>query len=271
MCGRFATFDMGGCAREKLGEKLKLGQSDDVLGENPFSRMKTHVLCLGLAVLVAVPAAQAQVFRPETVRGAVAGGVVGAIVGHNDGRRGWEGAAIGAAAGALIGSQVGAARERHLPPVPHRIHDGRFGRHPWTWSPPEYAHRWHPDVRARWHHRHSPYVYRSFDYGWHGPRRVGGWSRDGLILGGVLGAIVGHNDGRRGWEGAAIGAGAGWLLGSLADESARREAERREHGERAWREAEAPPRTERPATVVHHHHYYGASGTMAPANGLFGR
>ena len=48
-----------------------------------------------------------------------------------------------------------------------------------------------------------------------GPRAA-----NGAILGGIAGAIIGHNSGslhHNGWQGAAIGAGVGALLGSAAD------------------------------------------------------
>jgi len=35
----------------------------------------------------------------------------------------------------------------------------------------------------------------------------------GALLGGIAGGIIGHNNGRRGWEGALIGTGAGLLFG----------------------------------------------------------
>lgn len=41
---------------------------------------------------------------------------------------------------------------------------------------------------------------------------------DGAVLGGIAGAIIGHNSGdlrHNGWKGAAIGAGAGLLLGQI--------------------------------------------------------
>jgi outer membrane lipoprotein SlyB len=43
----------------------------------------------------------------------------------------------------------------------------------------------------------------------------------GLVLGGIAGGIIGHNNGRHTAEGVAIGAGAGLLLGTLADQSVR--------------------------------------------------
>lgn len=36
-------------------------------------------------------------------------------------------------------------------------------------------------------------------------------------MGGVAGGIIGHNNGRHGWEGAAIGVGAGLVVGGVAE------------------------------------------------------
>ena len=44
-------------------------------------------------------------------------------------------------------------------------------------------------------------------------------SLTGAAFGGLTGAIIGHNSGGHGGEGAAIGAGVGFLLGSLAHQS----------------------------------------------------
>ncbi len=276
MRGRFATFDMEERATENAGRNVETsGGLRCPQDSNSSTAMKTRLLCLGLASLLSVPVVQAQVFRPETVRGAVAGGIVGAVVGHNDGRRGWEGAAYGAVAGALIGSFVGESRERHQPPVPvyRRSHVRPFHE---PWGP---AHT----VRIRG--GRDPWVFRGYPgrmpapvyryYGYEGRRGHPSHASTGLLVGGALGAVIGHNDGRRGWEGAAIGAGAGWLFGTLADrEAARREAERRA-AEEAWQaslQREVAPAAAAP--VVHHHHYYQGqppAGSMASANGLFGR
>ena len=72
--------------------------------------MKTPVyLCLAL---LAVAPASAQVFRPETVNGAVLGGIAGAVIGNNSrslGHNAWRGAAYGAGAGLLPDGAVAQA------------------------------------------------------------------------------------------------------------------------------------------------------------------
>ncbi len=44
-------------------------------------------------------------------------------------------------------------------------------------------------------------------------------SFNGAVFGGLVGGIIGHNSGRRTAEGIGIGAGAGWLLGTIAHDS----------------------------------------------------
>ncbi len=224
--------------------------------------MKIIALCFGLAAALA-SSAYGQLFRPETVRGAVLGGVAGAVIGHNDGRHGWEGAAYGAAAGALIGSWVGESHERHAPPTPRRVYGPAAYRAPFY----HYSHR-QPGIAGRsvWHPG-SVYRERPYGAGWRRPGAV----RTGVLLGGLAGAIIGHNQDRRGWEGAAYGAGAGWLLGSIVEQSRQRADSMRTN------ETESIPQVYRspevaPTTVIHHHYYGNAQpGAMAPANGLFGR
>lgn len=55
-----------------------------------------------------------------------------------------------------------------------------------------------------------------------GPNSLGG-----AILGGIAGGVIGHNNGRHTAEGIAIGAGAGLLLGTIAD---RNQADRSYYG-----------------------------------------
>lgn len=71
--------------------------------------MKKTLLALLVGSLVA-GSAQAQLFRPSVLEGAILGGAAGAVIGHNSGRHGGEGAAIGAVAGALIGAAIDNSR-----------------------------------------------------------------------------------------------------------------------------------------------------------------
>lgn len=211
--------------------------------------MKTTATLLALSLAAAAVPARAQLFRPEAVTGAVLGGVVGAAIGHNDGRHGWEGAAYGAAAGALIGTIVGESREH----TAHRATQVPVYRKPYYVRD---RHRPHfPALRSVQRHpvaiRPRPSVYVSY-------RHV----RTGVLLGGIAGAIIGHNDGRHGWEGAAYGVGAGYLLGSIADRQARERAELR---------AIAPAPAPQQVTIINHYYGTAPSTPLAAANGLFGR
>ncbi|HEX2101113.1 MAG TPA: YMGG-like glycine zipper-containing protein [Candidatus Synoicihabitans sp.] len=246
-----------------------------------------------LAASVAAPL-RAELFRPETVHGAVIGGLAGAVIGHNDGRHGWEGAAYGAAAGALIGTAVGHANDRadyrrtqpHVrPSYPYRgygYYGSRHGRAGHRWGHSHYDRGWHVYYGHRgWRGPHwgsSDRWYSQPRYRTVYPVYPRRWDRPsyaarGALLGGIAGAIIGHNDGRHGWEGAAYGLGAGYLLGSWADASARR------------REAEAvplyvAPRAVAPAveatapsqvTIINNYYASPNASALASANGMFGR
>jgi len=230
--------------------------------------MKTS-FSLCLALLAAAPGS-AQVFRPATVNGAVVGGIAGAVIGHNSGslnHNAWQGAAIGAGVGAVVGSVVG--------------HD-RDGRR---------------DTPVRAAHDHSPYVYRAVPRVAHYGAGSGGFYRagydgaggyyrgsaaaDGFFLGGLAGGMIGHTSGsfrHNGWRGAAWGAGAGWLLGSIADANRRVVIWERPpvYVEQAQPVVvPAPPQPAQPAaqpqqiTIINN--YYGNAAPMSQANGLFGR
>lgn len=81
---------------------------------------KTLLGFLVVASVAAIPA-QAQLFRPSVVNGALLGGVAGAIIGNNSGHGGHtgEGAAIGVVAGALLGAAIDNSRQpAYAVPVP---------------------------------------------------------------------------------------------------------------------------------------------------------
>jgi uncharacterized protein YcfJ len=196
--------------------------------------MKKLILLVLSAGLVAPM--QAQLFTPESLTGAALGGVAGAVIGHNSGHHGGEGAAIGAGAGLLLGSLV--HQERRAA----GYYDAA------TYGGPYYS---------------EPYYYRRPNY-----------ALGGAVLGGITGAVIGHNSGRHGAEGAAIGAGAGLLLGGIAESEARRR-------ERAYAAAQYTPAVETvqtepsqpvasaaaPAPVVRE----VKVSAMSSANRLFGR
>lgn len=217
-----------------------------------FIAMKTAlILTLALAALAPV---QAQIFRSPSFGGVA----TGAIIGRNSGSLGhnaWRGAGYVAAAGLLF--------------------DGAFG--------PRYGYGYY-DSRGRSAHRHfAPhmYVYRpasvvcsgvydynyNYDYAFEGRRDYRG---SGLWLGTLAGAIIGHNSGSLGhnaWRGAAYGAGAGYLLGAIAESDARR---REAIVERAAPVMAATAAQPQQVTIINN--YYNAPATpMSSANGLFGR
>jgi ElaB/YqjD/DUF883 family membrane-anchored ribosome-binding protein len=226
--------------------------------------MKTTIsLCLAL---LAVGPVSAQIFRPEAVNGALLGGIAGAVIGHNSGslnHNGWQGAAIGAGVGAVLGSAVANERDRD-----RAVYGG---------SP--YIYRDTPAVVYRGGYG-GYYGGRGGYYGgvgYYGGGYYGGSAAwDGLFLGGLAGAIIGHNSGslhHNGWRGAAWGAGAGLLLGSLIDYN---------RGPAIWERpvyvqpaqpavAPAPAPQAQPQQVTIINNYYGNAAPMAQANSMFGR
>jgi hypothetical protein len=196
--------------------------------------MKT-LFTLGFGLLALLPA-RAQIFGPQASNGVLLGGIAGAVIGHNSGslsHNGWQGAAIGAGVGALLGAAA----------------DSRAGQ--------------------------GDYVYRNGGYG--GYDGYGGSAAyDGLWLGALAGGIIGRNSGgdwrHNGWRGAAWGAGAGWLLGSIVDANygyygygyPRRVVTT--VAQPAMPAAPAP----QPVTIINNN-YYGNASPMAGANSLFGR
>lgn len=193
--------------------------------------------------------ASAQVFRPDAVSGAVWGGLAGAVIGNNSGDLGhnaWRGAAYGSVAGALVGHTVGTAREprdwRGTQVPPPRRYGGP------AWHYPAGYHR--DPVFHRENRRVDPRL-------------------TGVLLGGLVGAIIGHNDGRHGWEGAAYGVGAGLILGSHWHRAERRAAERVLVSNHFDQEPVVVPVAASAPTNITINNYY--TSAPAGANALFGR
>jgi outer membrane lipoprotein SlyB len=223
------------------------------------------LLC-SLTILASAAGLQAQILGSSSLDGAALGGIAGALIGHNSGdlrHNGWKGAAIGAGAGLLLGAVVDANRE-HQAQVRTQV--------PVPYAPG-------PRVHYRQAHRHQEYGTRYVRNPGHARR--GDYRVGGALLGGIAGAIIGHNSGdlrHNGWKGAAIGAGAGLLLGTIAEESAR-SAEAEAPYYQAEEYVERPPvvriespRQAAPQNVTIINNYYNAPATpMSSANGLFGR
>jgi outer membrane lipoprotein SlyB len=225
--------------------------------------MKT-IVALTLSLFALAPI-QAQVFHPETVNGAVLGGIAGAVIGNNSGdlhHNAWRGAAIGAVAGGLIGSAVGESRDydhRSRVPEPHGYYS--YG--------PSYRRGWYGN---NGYHGYSQPGYYYSDYGYDRPS----YASSGLLLGGLTGAIIGNNShGHNAWRGAAWGAGAGLLIGAIADQNVRESDARAEvmqdaQAAAAVQNAAATQSTPQNVTIINN--YYGGSTTpMSSANGMFGR
>jgi len=275
--------------------------------------MKTAII-LSLAVMVCVPA-RAQLLRPEAVNGALLGGVAGAVIGHNSGdlrHNGWKGAAIGAGAGLILGEMIGNANAaatatgvpvarnggyvyRHRPEIYVGIgydHGPRqrsyrsygYGHGP-IHRPRVYANQGHPGYGGYAVYRSAPAYgyYPGYGYGYpyydgFGTYRAGGSASTGLLLGALAGGIIGHNSGdfrHNGWRGAAWGAGAGWLLGSVVD--AHRRVNTYDTAPVVISPAPAvqvqaqPAAPAQPQQITIINNYYNSPSPMSGANGLFGR
>lgn len=210
---------------------------------------KFFALVMG-ASLVLTPA-QGQLFTPEGLSGAAWGGLVGGIIGHNSRHRTGEGIAIGAGAGLLLGTLA---------------HHSRTERAYYSSYEPTYVHPGYYD--PDWYYG-GPGYYETYR-----PSHA----FEGAVVGGIAGGIIGNNNHHHGLEGAAIGLGAGMLLGGLADYFSYRHERarvRRAYADYRLRSATAPeapvttpaalpPQTNAAATVR-------PASPMAGVNALFGR
>lgn len=208
--------------------------------------MKSY-LCLGLALIALVPA-HAQSHR-------------------RDGHPGSAQVVVGA------GSHHHHRAHYHRPTVFYSgFHRPYYG----------FGHFSHPTYYRPYVYRADPvYYYNAADtYVAARPNYAG----SGLFWGAVAGAIIGHNSGSLGnnaWRGAAYGAGAGLLIGSIAESRARR-AEASEAA--TARVPSAAPASAAPtapatsvgqqATTIINNNYYNSPAPTTPmsaANSLFGR
>lgn len=125
---------------------------------------------------------------------------------------------------------------------------------------------------------YSGYGYGYPYYGSSGYYTTGSAAGSGLLLGALAGGIIGHNSGdfrHNGWRGAAWGAGAGWLLGSVIDanrravtyDSAPVVVQQQTPTLQAQPVNQAPP--QQPVTIINN--YYNTSTPMSGVNGMFGR
>ena len=242
--------------------------------------MKTFAAAF-VSASFSVASLQAQILQPSTVNGAVLGGVAGAVIGKNSGdlhHNAWRGAAIGTVAGAVVGSAVGSSRE-HASYDRNHVgvsigYGGYYGRPRWggrnysgaPWL--GYGYDFHNYGYDYDYGYPSTYYRSSYDSDYY---YQPSHSTSGLLLGGITGAIIGNNSrSHNAWRGAALGGGAGWLLGTIADQNYRRRVvEVRPQLEPA--ETTPAHATNSPQNVTIINNYYGNSTAMSSANSLFGR
>jgi uncharacterized protein YcfJ len=205
---------------------------------------KFFALVTGVSVLAP---AQGQLFTPEGLNGAAWGGLMGGIIGHNScGNNTGEGIAIGAGAGFLLGTLA---------------HHSRAERAYYSSCEPASVQTEYSD--PNW--CYEPAYYEAYR-----PSRA----FEGAVIGGIAGGIIGDNNHHHGLEGAAIGIGAGLLLGGLADHFAyRRERARRVYTDYRLRSVPAAETTPAAAPPPQTNTVDAArlASPMSGVNALFGR
>lgn len=185
--------------------------------------MKTMLLsCVAGAAMLS---AQAQLFSPDAITGAGLGAMIGGISGgdcHNGGFSGND-AAVGAGIGLLAGTLLGEARRQSEPdtvgyayaPAPAPAVSfgygyGNCGSSAYVYYSPNYY------TAPGYYYRPAPQpvstVYQSSR-----PNYAVG----GTLLGAASGALIGVGSDQAG-QGAAIGAGAGLVLGGIAEYASRK-------------------------------------------------
>jgi len=189
---------------------------------------RTILTCLASATLLS---AQAQLFSPEALNGALFGGLIGGLIGGS-GNNGCgynyygcgnsfsgQGAAIGAGVGLLAGALVGEARRNDYS------------------SEPTYAVTPAPDVSLGYGYEssgssayvyYSPNTYTAPGY-YYRPTRPN-YAVSGTLLGAASGALIGAGNEQAG-KGAAIGAAAGLVLGGVAELTLKKQAQEMVAGE----------------------------------------
>lgn len=197
--------------------------------------MKSLFVTCILALLATSVPAVAQALRPEAVNGAILGGVAGAIIGNNSGdlrHNGARGAAIGAGTGLLLGQMVGDSQAYDTrtqvrvaaAPQTYIYRSGGYYGHGGYRGYGRYGHRWGGG------YYYSPgYSYIGADVYGYSPYYADSYGRsnyaaNGLFWGALTGAIIGNNSGslrHNAWRGAGLGAAAGYLIGSIAENNAR--------------------------------------------------
>lgn len=216
-----------------------------------------HLTLIAVAVLAPwIACAQSSGTVNGAVGGAVVGGVVGGVIGNNNGHHTGEGIAIGAGVGLVTGAIIGNAYDRNHPQPP-------------------------PPPPAQVVVVQGPVAYTQVPYAPvpPAPRYRPNYVVAGALMGGVAGGIIGNNSHHQTWEGVAIGAGAGMLLGAVAESNARyRERMRHERWAAMNPTMVTTTVTTQPAVVTTQTPApiaapapQPANNNMAAANSLFGR
>jgi len=226
-----------------------------------------RIVLVALVLATAIPA-QAQLFGGRnSIGGAILGGIAGGVIGHNNGRKTAEGVAIGAGAGLLLGA------------IADRNQSDRayYGYSSGPAYSPSYGHSYRSYGYAPYRHG-----YHSRSYGYGAPTYYRpSYATSGAVLGGIAGGIIGHNNGRQTAEGIAIGAGAGLVLGAIADHNRPRAtyapapvyvSPSTRYGYEPTVTYSQPESAPAPTQVtIINNNYYGNATPMSGANGLFGR
>ena len=174
---------------------------------------KLLVMVMASATLLS---AQAQLFSPEALNGAMFGSLIGGLVGangHNGCGNGFsgQGAAIGAGVGLLAGALVGHARQSEY-----------YAEQPSGYTPA-------PTVSLGYGYGNSsssayvyyaPNAYTAPGY-YYRPTRPN-YAVSGTLLGAASGALIGQGANCKPGQGAAIGAAAGFVLGGVAELAAKK-------------------------------------------------
>jgi hypothetical protein len=242
--------------------------------------MKTFfALCLAL---LAVSAAEAQIFRPQPVNGSV----VGRREHRNDSRggdyiyRSPQGRAGNDHGGGYRNFGYGSGHYGHG----SFNHSRSYGRHGHShggfgYHGGRYGYSYYPRIRyipSYGDYGGYGYGYPYYDsYGYYGSTSA---ATNGLLLGALAGGIIGHNSGdlrHSAWRGSAWGAGLGWVLGSVVDANRRSVAYAPapvvvQQAPVVQSQAQ-PAAAAQPQQVTIINNYYNSSTPMGAANGMFGR
>ena len=193
-------------------------------------------IALTLLASTLLVSAQAQLFSPESFSGALWGSLIGGVVG-GDCRHGFsgEGAAIGAGAGLLAGAILGETRRQDY-----------YYAQPYVYTTTPsvgYGYNSSPAPACS-----APYVYYAPNSycapGYYYRATRPNYAVGGTLLGGASGALIGAGEHRAG-EGAAIGAAAGLVLGSVTELT----TQKREQQLAVAQAVPAPPAYEHPAPM----------------------